>query len=85
MRYPVYESYKDSGVEWLGEVPEHWAIARIKHAAVLESGHTVFSAAVVLDVSSRLQPYVLMNGPSKPIVPTSDRQPGENHRWTACA
>lgn len=19
-----YESYKDSGVEWLGEIPEHW-------------------------------------------------------------
>ncbi len=22
---------KDSGVEWLGEVPEHWAIKRLKH------------------------------------------------------
>ena len=25
-----YPSYKDSGVEWLGEVPEHWAIRRAK-------------------------------------------------------
>ena len=25
--YPVY---KDSGVEWLGDVPEHWEIKRIK-------------------------------------------------------
>jgi type I restriction enzyme S subunit len=24
---------KDSGVEWLGEVPEHWSLARLKHAA----------------------------------------------------
>ena len=24
MSFPCYESYKDSGVEWLGEVPEHW-------------------------------------------------------------
>jgi type I restriction enzyme S subunit len=24
MSFPRYESYKDSGVEWLGEVPEHW-------------------------------------------------------------
>ena len=26
MSFPRYESYKDSGVEWLGEVPEHWEI-----------------------------------------------------------
>ncbi|MDE2999947.1 MAG: hypothetical protein OXU79_12795 [Gemmatimonadota bacterium] len=25
-----YPAYKDSGVEWLGEVPEHWRIARLK-------------------------------------------------------
>ena len=25
-----YDAYKDSGIEWLGEVPEHWQIYRIK-------------------------------------------------------
>ena len=25
--------FKDSGVEWIGEVPEHWEIKRIKHCA----------------------------------------------------
>ena len=25
-----YESYKDSGVEWLGEIPEGWEVKRIK-------------------------------------------------------
>jgi type I restriction enzyme S subunit len=25
--FPSYESYKDSGVEWLGYVPEHWTTA----------------------------------------------------------
>ena len=25
-RYQPYPSYKDSGVEWLGDVPEHWGI-----------------------------------------------------------
>ena len=25
--YPIY---KDSGVPWLGEVPEHWEIERLK-------------------------------------------------------
>jgi type I restriction enzyme S subunit len=24
MKYQTYPAYKDSGVEWLGEVPEHW-------------------------------------------------------------
>lgn len=27
--YPRYESYKDSGVEWLGEIPEEWELGRI--------------------------------------------------------
>ena len=31
---------KDSGVEWLGEVPEHWEVMPIRFAAKLESGHT---------------------------------------------
>ncbi len=25
-----YPAYKDSGVEWLGEVPEHWELSRVK-------------------------------------------------------
>jgi type I restriction enzyme, S subunit len=30
MSFPKYEVYKDSGVEWLGEVPEHWEMSRVK-------------------------------------------------------
>lgn len=30
MSFPRYPRYKDSGVEWLGEVPEHWELARTK-------------------------------------------------------
>jgi|APLak6261659701_1056019.scaffolds.fasta_scaffold01170_4 type I restriction enzyme, S subunit len=26
---PKYEEYKDSGVEWLGEIPEHWNIRKL--------------------------------------------------------
>lgn len=25
-----YEKYKDSGVQWLGEIPEHWGCVRVK-------------------------------------------------------
>jgi type I restriction enzyme S subunit len=31
---------KDSGAVWLGEVPEHWKVCRIKQIAKLASGHT---------------------------------------------
>ena len=31
---------KDSGVEWIGEVPAHWEVKRMKFACRLESGHT---------------------------------------------
>lgn len=30
MSFPRYERYKDSGVEWLGEVPEGWEVKRLK-------------------------------------------------------
>ena len=31
MSFPKYPAYKDSGVEWLGEVPEHWETKRLTH------------------------------------------------------
>jgi type I restriction enzyme S subunit len=31
---------KDSGVEWLGQIPAHWEVKRTKFAARLRSGHT---------------------------------------------
>ncbi len=31
---------KDSGVEWLGEIPMHWDVKRVKWVARMESGHT---------------------------------------------
>lgn len=29
---PRYESYKDSGVQWLGEIPSHWDVKQLKFA-----------------------------------------------------
>lgn len=29
---------KDSGVEWLGKVPEHWEVMPLKHLAVVQTG-----------------------------------------------
>jgi type I restriction enzyme, S subunit len=32
MSFPRYPEYKDSGVEWLGEVPAHWETWKVCHA-----------------------------------------------------
>ena len=29
MSYAKYERYKDSGVDWLGEIPSDWELGRI--------------------------------------------------------
>lgn len=33
-----YNSYKDSGVEWIGDIPEHWHVKRLKNIGRLYSG-----------------------------------------------
>lgn len=33
MNHPAYPAYKESGVPWLGKVPEHWEVKRLKTAA----------------------------------------------------
>jgi len=30
-KLPTYDKYKPSGVEWLGEIPEHWEVVRLKY------------------------------------------------------
>jgi type I restriction enzyme S subunit len=37
MSFPRYEAYKDSGVEWLGEIPGHWEMSPLysRYAQVL--------------------------------------------------
>ncbi|NQZ31709.1 MAG: restriction endonuclease subunit S [Oceanospirillaceae bacterium] len=38
-KYVGYPEYKDSGVEWLGEIPKHWERKRIKETARLINGY----------------------------------------------
>jgi len=38
MSFPRYPKYKHSGVEWLGEVPEHWDLIPLKHLADFVNG-----------------------------------------------
>jgi len=40
---------KDSGVEWLGEVPEHWIIQKIKWFATMKSGDFITSESIEIE------------------------------------
>ena len=35
LRYRRYSAYKDSGTEWLGEIPAHWRMERLKYLSTL--------------------------------------------------
>ena len=39
-RLNPYSAYKDSGVEWLGEIPAHWELKRLKYAVTLNPAPT---------------------------------------------
>jgi type I restriction enzyme S subunit len=33
-----YSAYKDSGIEWLGKIPEHWELRRLKYLSDIKTG-----------------------------------------------
>lgn len=37
-RYLAYPEYKDSGVEWLGDIPEHWNVKKLKYICNVQTG-----------------------------------------------
>ena len=41
MKYQQYEEYKDSRVEWLGEVPHEWNVVKLSYKMKLASGDTL--------------------------------------------
>ena len=38
VKYEVYSEYKDSGVEWLGEIPKNWKLCKFKFMASIKNG-----------------------------------------------
>ena len=41
-----YPAYKDSGVDWLGEVPEHWEVRRLKTICSMKSGEGITAMSI---------------------------------------
>jgi len=46
MKFKPYEKYKDSEVEWLGEVPEHWDTKRLRYIVTMKSGDAIVSEKI---------------------------------------
>ena len=77
-RFQAYPEYRHSGVEWLGEIPAHWKVKRLKHLSTLnddtlrESTDPNFEMAYV-DISSvdadagitKTEEVVFANAPSR--------------------
>lgn len=40
MSLPIYEEYKDSGVDWIGSIPTHWTVQPIKRGFSVVGGST---------------------------------------------
>jgi type I restriction enzyme S subunit len=46
MKWRPYPAYKDSGVEWLGEIPAEWHVYRLKRLASFKSGNSITSLEI---------------------------------------
>ncbi|RYY77845.1 MAG: restriction endonuclease subunit S [Moraxellaceae bacterium] len=40
-KYQKYAEYKDSGVEWLGEIPSHWTMNKLRYLFFFNKGLTI--------------------------------------------
>ncbi|MDA3810828.1 MAG: restriction endonuclease subunit S [Spirochaetaceae bacterium] len=53
VKYKIYPEYKNSGVEWIGEIPEHWSLTKVKFISTCLDG-----ARIPLNATERSE----MNG-----------------------
>ena len=43
MKRRTYPKYKPSGIEWLGEIPDHWELLRAKFCSRINMGQSPIS------------------------------------------
>ena len=53
-----YDNYKYSGVEWLGDIPEHWEVKRFKHITNIQKGKLPKKIVSINELN--LPPYMSM-------------------------
>jgi type I restriction enzyme S subunit len=77
-RHRRYPAYRDSGVEWLGEIPAHWTTRRLKDSAsinpeglgentdgALEFGYVDIGSVNELGEIERIEPMIFESAPSR--------------------
>ena len=37
----TYDTYKDSGIAWIGEIPSEWEVCRMKNISIISSGDII--------------------------------------------
>lgn len=83
-QYKPYPTYKDSGVEWLGRVPEHWAVCKLSFRYSIELGKMLDEKKLT---RTSLVPYlrnqdVQWGSINTQDLPEMDIQPDELERYT---
>lgn len=51
-----YDSYKPSGIDWIGEIPSHWSIMPLKRQGTMNTGLT-FTKADLVEVGNPVVSY----------------------------
>lgn len=75
---------KDSGVEWLGEVPAHWVIAKLGHRYEILLGKMLDASRISGDFLERYlrNTDVQWRGVNEDDLPEMDFLPGERERYS---
>lgn len=81
-RFRPYLEYKDSGVEWLGEIPTHWEVSRLKFVAPVSDQRAAVPEAdlpyVALEhIESGTGKLLAPVGPEAAEIATSIFRPGD--------
>jgi type I restriction enzyme S subunit len=82
--YKRYPEYRDSGIEWLGEVPRHWTVAPVYARYAVELGKMLDAKRIT---GKHLMPYlrnvdVQWDHVSVLDLPEMDIEPAERLRYT---
>ncbi len=83
MSFPRYPAYKDSGVAWLGELPEHWGVAPVGTRFNVQLGKMLDASKIT---GAHLRPYlrvfdVQWGDINTDELPTMDFDPADRARF----
>lgn len=60
MKYPRYPAYKDSGIDWIGEIPEYWNLVPFKWIITMTKGKVPKNIETDFPETNDYLPYLSM-------------------------